>query len=75
MSPQRGKAPPPPANLNYRSETRFTNKEYLCMSSKRQKLNTQNTIGHSLEDETIFLKVDVRRLSNLLQQSHYLAKV
>ena len=59
MSPQRGKAPPPPANLNYRSEIQFTNKEELCMPSKREKLNAQKTIGHSLEYETIFLKDDV----------------
>ena len=44
------------------------------MSSKREKLNAQKTIGHSLEDGTIFPKDDARRLSNLLQPIRYPAK-
>ena len=44
------------------------------MSSKREKLIAQKTIGHSLEDETICSKDDARRLSNLLQPNHYPAK-
>ena len=72
---QRGKALPPLANLNYRSEIRFTNKEDLCMSFEREKLNAQKAIGHSLADETIFPEDDARRLNNLLQPSRYPAKV
>ena len=72
---QEVKRPPPPANPNYLSEIRFTNKEDIIMSSKREKLNAQKTIGHSLEDGTIFQKDDARRLSNLLQPNSYRAKV
>ena len=44
------------------------------MSSKREKLDAQKTIVHSLENETICPKDDARRLNNLLQPSRYPAK-